>query len=227
MSTLAAGSARHRTVDGRTEAAPWQDFDLVLAASSYAAEAHRSDIRKGTTIPYLSHLWSVAALVLEQGGDDRQVAAALLHDVVEDHGGMRRLDELRARFGDDVADLVEGLSDSLVDTTSCERKAPRRERKEEYLRYLAIADERVALVSACDRLHNARCILADLRNEGFDVWVRFNAAKKDQLWYYESLVTTLDEKVPAPLADELARTVRAIRARSREPVETGGELSPR
>jgi len=200
-------------VDGRTEAAPWQDFSLVLAASSYAAEVHRHDVRKDTTIPYLSHLWSVAALVLEQGGDDHQVAAALLHDVVEDHGGVDQLHEIRTMFGADVAYLVEALSDSVVDTTAGEKKAPWRPRKEQYLDHLATADERVALVSACDKLHNARCILADLRAEGAPMWERFNESDPGaQLWYYESLVSKLRANVPAPLAAELDRTVQAIRA---------------
>jgi (p)ppGpp synthase/HD superfamily hydrolase len=200
-------------VDDRTAAAPWQDFDLVLAASAYAAEVHRDDVRKGTTIPYLSHLWSVAALVLEQGGDDGQVTAALLHDVVEDHGGTARLDDVRARFGEDVAGLVEGLSDSMVDTTSGEAKPPWRERKERYLRHLATADERVALVSACDKLHNARCILGDLRELGPALWERFTTSDpEEQLWYYECLASVLRARVKAPLVDELARTVQSIRA---------------
>jgi len=201
-------------VDGRTDAAPWQDFDLVLAASAYAAEVHRNDVRKATiTVPYLSHLWSVAALVLEQGGDDGQVAAALLHDVVEDHGGTRRLNEIRERFGDDVADLVEGLSDSLVDTTAGEAKAPWRERRERYLDHLDSADERVALVSACDKLHNARCTLADLREVGPAMWQRFTVSDpEEQLWFYESLVHILARRVRAPVVDELRRTVEAIRA---------------
>ncbi len=197
---------------GRTGAEPWQDFDLVVRASAFAAEAHRADLRKGTDIPYLSHLWSVAALVLEHGGDDRQVAAALLHDVVEDHGGAARLDEVRSIFGDDVAELVASLSDSVVDITAGEEKPPWRQRKETYLRHLASADDRVALVSACDKLHNARCILADLRVVGPELWQRFNVSDPEvQLWYYESLTTTLRPLVPDALADELRRTVDAIR----------------
>lgn len=200
-------------MDGRTAASPWQDFDLVMAASTYAAEAHRRDVRKHTTIPYLSHLWSVAALVLEQGGDDRQVAAALLHDVVEDHGGVERLDEIRTRFGNDVAELVEGLSDSVVDTTAGEAKAPWRVRKARYLDHLKTADERVVLVAACDKLHNARCILADLRENGSAVWQRFTVSDpEEQLWYYEDLADVLCTRVRGPLADELDRTVKAIRA---------------
>jgi (p)ppGpp synthase/HD superfamily hydrolase len=200
-------------VDGRSADDPWQDLDLVLEASTYAAEVHQEDMRKATTIPYLSHLWSVAALVLQQGGDDRQVAAALLHDIVEDHGGTARLDEVRARFGDDVAGLVEGLSDSVADTTFGEAKPPWRERKERYLRHLATADQRVALVSACDKLHNARCILADLRELGPAIWERFTTSgPEEQLWYYESLARVLRTRLQASVVDELARTVQSIRA---------------
>lgn len=200
-------------MDGRTAARPWQDFDLVMTASTYAAEAHRRDLRKDTTIPYLSHLWSVAALVLEQGGDDRQVAAALLHDVVEDHGGVERLDDVRTRFGDDVAELVAGLSDSVIDTTAGDAKEGWRVRKARYIEHLKTADERVVLVSACDKLHNARCILADLRENGSAMWQRFTVSDpEEQLWYYEGLADALCPRVRSPLADELARTVKAIRA---------------
>ena len=197
----------------RTEATPWQSLDLVLAASSYAADAHCADVRKSTTIPYLSHLWTVAALALEHGADDEQVAAALLHDVVEDHGGHERLDDVRRRFGDGVAELVAALSDSLADTASGEEKPPWFERKAAYLAHLAEADQRIALVSACDKLHNARSILADLRTHGADVWRRFNVTDpRLQLWYYEGLTAALLPKVPAALGEELARTVAAIRA---------------
>ncbi|HEY7072646.1 MAG TPA: HD domain-containing protein [Acidimicrobiales bacterium] len=197
----------------RTDEVPWQDRELVLAAAAYAAEVHRDDLRKASTTPYLAHLWSVAALVLENGGDDHQVAAALLHDVVEDHGGETRLDDVRARFGADVADLVSDLSDSRVDVEAGEVKAPWHERKQSYLDHLGTTDQRVALVSACDKLHNARSILADLRTLGPAVWERFTTGSAaDQLWYYDNLVEILRPKVPGPLADELERTVEAIRA---------------
>ncbi|HEX6238274.1 MAG TPA: HD domain-containing protein [Acidimicrobiales bacterium] len=198
----------------RIPTSPWHDLELVKAADEYAATVHRTDVRKGTTVPYVAHLWSVAALVLEHGGDDAQVAAGLLHDVVEDHGGAARLVDVRRRFGGDVAALVAALSDSMVDTDAGEEKPPWRERKADHLRHLAGADRRVALVSACDKLHNARCILADLRTVGPAVWDRFNASDpNEQLWYYEGLVEVLQPpRVPAPLAEELQRTVGAIRA---------------
>lgn len=195
----------------RSAQRPWQDFDLVMRAASYAATAHHGDLRKGTSIPYLSHLWSVAALVLEHGGDDEQVAAGLLHDVAEDHGGAARVEEIRATFGDEVARLVEALSDSLVDTEAGGIKPPWRERKERYLDHLARVDHRVALVSACDKLHNARAVLADLRSVGPELWDRFTVQDPaDHHWYYRSLVDVLSGKVPEPLGGELRRTVDAI-----------------
>lgn len=195
----------------RTSEAPWQDFDLVMRAAAYAADAHRYDVRKATTIPYMSHLWSVAALVLEYGGDDEQVAAALLHDVAEDHGGAARIAEIAGRFGPEVARLVEALSDSLADTDAGEAKAPWRERKQHYLAHLREVDERVALVSACDKLHNARSIEADLRTVGSALWERFTVTDPaDHLWYYGSLLTALQLKIPEPLADALRRTVTEI-----------------
>jgi (p)ppGpp synthase/HD superfamily hydrolase len=186
-----------------------RDLDLVLRASAYAAEAHRDDLRKGTTIPYLSHLWSVAALVLEHGGDDEQVAAGLLHDVVEDHGGVERLADIDEQFGAEVARLVAGLSDSIVDTTTGSAKPLWKERKVQYLAHLAEADRRIQLVSACDKLHNARCIVADLRAEGSALWSRFNVSDPvEQLWYYRSLADTLGASdIPTALAGELTRTV--------------------
>jgi hypothetical protein len=172
---------------------------------------HRGDLRKSTSIPYLSHLWSVAALVLEHGGDDEQVAAGLLHDVAEDHGGAARIDDLRAEFGDEVARLVAALSDSLVDTDAGEIKPPWRERKERYLHHLEGVDDRVALVSACDKLHNARSVLADLRSVGPELWERFTVQDPaEHRWYYAALVEILSGKVPEALGEELRRTVEQI-----------------
>lgn len=209
------------TTGARSPATPWQDFDLVQRAAAYAAQEHRDDLRKGTSIPYLSHLWSVAALVLEHGGDDEQVAAGLLHDVVEDHGGAAMLTDIGERFGPEVARLVEALSDSVIDTTAGEEKAPWRLRKEQYLAHLAEADARAQLVSACDKLHNARCLLADLRTQGPAVWERFTVTDPaEQLWYYRSLAATLTAAdVPRPLAAELTRTIDALEALVAEPAD--------
>jgi len=181
---------------------------MVERAFTKAARQFAGETRKETEIPYLSHLMSVAALVMEAGGDEVQVAAAFLHDSAEDKGGQAELERIDAEFGPEVASIVCDLSDSLVDTTAGETKEAWRPRKERYIDRLRDAPERSLLVSAADKLHNARCILADYRKEGGETWVRFNETDPvQQLWYYRSLIDVFRERLDSPLTDELARTV--------------------
>ena len=173
-------------------------------ALRWAAELHGDQMRKGTTIPYVSHLLAVTALVLEHGADEDEAIAALLHDAVEDQGGASTLAEIRRRFGDRVAEIVAAVSD-----TDMVPKPPWRERKEGYLHHLAepTTTTSALLVAAADKLHNARSILADLEVQGDQLWSRFNAGPDDQLWYYRSLVDILSRRLPGPLTDELANVV--------------------
>jgi len=161
-------------------------FDMAV---QFASGLHHNQSRKGTHIPYIAHLMSVAALVLEAGGNEDQAIAALLHDAVEDQGGLPTLDTIRRLFGDRVADRVLECSDS--DSSDPNKKAPWHERKQAYLEHLKAASPDALLVSAADKLHNARDILACYRELGDEVWSRFNkkAGKEDQLRYYRALVT--------------------------------------
>lgn len=151
-------------------------------AFRYAAEKHAGQTRKQTAVPYLSHLMAVASLVLEAGGDEDMASAALLHDVVEDCGGMPRLREIRKQFGARVAKIVEGCTDSFG-----EPKPEWTERKKNYLREVKRADAETRLVSASDKLHNVRTILADYRRDGEAIWKRFTGKKEGTLWYYRAL----------------------------------------
>ncbi|HSZ62115.1 MAG TPA: HD domain-containing protein [Terriglobales bacterium] len=151
-------------------------------AFRYAAEKHAGQTRKQTAVPYLSHLMAVASLVLEAGGDEDMAIAALLHDVVEDCGGMPRLREVRKLFGRRVAHIVEGCTDSFG-----EPKAEWIERKKEYLREVTHPDAETRLVSASDKLHNVRTILSDYRHDGEAIWKRFSGQKEGTLWYYRAL----------------------------------------
>ncbi|GAB4530220.1 MAG: HD domain-containing protein [Anaerolineae bacterium] len=181
-------------------------------ALTYAFRLHAGQTRKGTSTPYISHLLAVAAMVLEQGAGEDEAIAALLHDAAEDQGGYATLAEIRDRFGDAVAAIVAGCTDSWTVP-----RPPWRERKEAYLAHLRGASESVRLVSAADKLHNARAILADYRTLGASLWGRFNGGKEGTLWYYRSLVQVLRDTGPAPLAEELARVVSELeRLASRE-----------
>ena len=175
-------------------------------AMTYASIAHSDQVRKGTEIPYVSHLLAVAGLVLEHGGDEDEAIAALLHDAVEDAGGQARLASLRQRFGDRVAQIVLDCTDTDVTP-----KPPWRARKETYIAHLANASLSARLVSCCDKLHNARCIVADLRTQGEHVWAKFNGGRDGTLWYYATILAEYQRlDVSPPLVEELARTVETM-----------------
>ena len=186
-------------------------FDRALL---YANHVRGGQVRKGTTTPYVAHLLAVAATVLEYGVDEDLAIAALLHDSVEDQGGKARLDDVRNRFGDRVATVVEACSDSLADTARGERKAHWQERKESYLAHLRTADEDVLRVSLADKVHNARAILRDLRKPdiGEKIWSRFSQPREKTLWYYRALADRFREKLPGQLADELHEIVEVLEA---------------
>lgn len=171
----------------------------------YAHRLHADQTRKGTPIPYISHLMSVAALVAEHGGGEDQVLAALLHDVVEDQGGAPRLAEIRQKFGDTVALIVHGCTDA--DEIP---KPPWRQRKEAYIAHLADAPAEVLLVSAADKLHNARTIVADLRQHGPACFGKFKGGQDGTLWYYRSLVAAFRQRGSTLLVEELARVVEQM-----------------
>jgi (p)ppGpp synthase/HD superfamily hydrolase len=168
----------------------------------YAASLHRDQTRKGTGVPYVTHLLSVAAIVGENGGTEDETIAALLHDAPEDAGGEARLEDVRFRFGDGVAEIVAGCTDTYEDP-----KPPWRRRKEEYLAHLSGAPAPVRLVSAADKLHNARSVLADYRAVGEDLWDRFNGGRSGTLWYYRAVADALAQAGDGPVVDELGRVV--------------------
>ncbi|MBA3471839.1 MAG: HD domain-containing protein [Rubrobacter sp.] len=173
----------------------------------YAARLHRDQTRKGTGTPYVTHLLAVAAIVGENGGTEDETVAALLHDAPEDRGGKERLEEIRARFGDEVAEIVDGCTDTYEDP-----KPEWRPRKEAYIAHIAKASPSVRLVSAADKLHNARSILADLRAVGDELWDRFTGGKEGTLWYYRALAETYAGAGSNPVVEELDRVVREIEA---------------
>lgn len=192
---------------------------LLSDSFALAARWHATQVRKATAIPYISHLMSVAALVMEFGGDEQQAIAGLLHDAVEDadssEEAQRRLAVIRKRFGVRVAAIVAGCTDAIPDAAG--HRPDWRRRKEAYLDHLAQADADTLLVAAADKLHNARAILADLRVVGEAVFCRFTAGREGTLWYYGRLADVFQAMLPGTLADELARTVAEFDAHQGTP----------
>jgi (p)ppGpp synthase/HD superfamily hydrolase len=187
-------------------------------AYRYAADLHRDDRRKGTDVPYLTHLLGVASLVLEDGGDETQGIAALLHDAAEDHptadGPSGRIDDIRSCFGSEIAGLVAFCTDHF------EVVAPPTEiRKDRYVAHLREATDLAGLrISLADKLHNARSILRDLRVHGDAVWDRFNTGAAFQVHYYLGLVEAFRSRAEigfiSPMLDELDEVVAAIEVRA-------------
>lgn len=184
-------------------------FDRALL---YATHVHGGQVRKGTSTPYVAHLLAVSATVLEYGGEEDLAIAALLHDSVEDQGGRARLEDVRNRFGERVADVVAACSDSLADTAKGERKMDWQKRKEDYLSLLDTAGEDVLRVSLADKVHNARAILRDLRKPdvGNSIWSRFSQPREKTLWYYRALADRFLKRLPGQLADEMHEIVEIL-----------------
>lgn len=185
-------------------------FDEALA---YASELHRHQRRKGTDVPYVVHLLWVAATVGEHGGDEDAVIAALLHDAIEDQGHKTSPDEIRARFGTGVTDIVLALTDTMavpkaaIDASRDARLASWRARKQAYVQHLGSAPGMVRLVCAADKLHNARSIVADLRRIGPAVFDRFTGDRDSTLWYYRAVIAALRSAGTMPIVDELEAVV--------------------
>ena len=176
------------------------------AALVMATQLHASQKRKGTSIPYVSHLLAVSSLVLEHGGNENQAIAALLHDALEDQGGLSTLDKIRDGFGDVVADIVDHCTDAYEDP-----KPEWRIRKEQFVASIAEKPLDATHVSCADKLHNARAILNDLRSLGDELWGRFTDGKEGTLWYYQSPADAFDDTLGNSLSAELKRTVTEIK----------------
>jgi (p)ppGpp synthase/HD superfamily hydrolase len=175
------------------------------SAMAYAHQVHRNQRRKGTGIPYIAHVLGVTAIAIEYGANEDEAIGALLHDAAEDGGGEQTLAYIRAQFGDAVADIVLGCSDSLVEDP--EDKLPWLERKENYLAHLENASPSVCLVSAADKLHNVRSIIRDYREHGEEIWNRFQGRRDGTLWYYETVAHTLLRRYRSQLTRDLQEAV--------------------
>ena len=170
--------------------------DRFITAVAYATALHRNQTRKSTANPYICHPLGVASLIIEVGGDEDQAIAGLLHDIAEDCGGESRLKDIEEMFGKRVSLIVRGCSDSLLAVG--EEKAEHGPRKEAHLNHLRLADADILLVTAADKLHNARAIVMDLQTEGNSVWDRFSAGREYVIGYYNSIFQILVNKGITP-----------------------------
>ena len=194
-------------VTARIQSSDSSSSSRFIQALTYAAELHAGQVRKASETPYIAHLLSVAALVLEDGGDQDEAIAALLHDAIEDQGGDAVRQEICHRFGERVVAIVDGCSDA--DTLP---KPPWRPRKERFLASLRTASPSVLRVAAADKLHNARALLGAYRQQGEALWERFRGGKQGTLWYHGAVARVLSERLDSPLVGELDRVVGELEA---------------
>lgn len=157
-------------------------MQIIDQAIEFATLAHRHQLRKGTNIPYISHPFAVGILLVRAGCTQEVVAAGLLHDTIED--ASVTLGELRERFGDRVAAIVEGCSEA-------DKSSPWEVRKQHTLEALRTASSKVRLVSCADKLHNVRSMATDFERVGEALWARFKRGRDSQAWYYRGLVESL------------------------------------
>ncbi|MGA3038962.1 MAG: HD domain-containing protein [Vulcanimicrobiaceae bacterium] len=205
---------------------PLELSPLFGEALVYAERLHAGQNRKETPIPYISHLLAVCAIVLEACGTEAEAIAALLHDGPEDRGGLAELRRTCAKFGPDVARIVEGCSDSLVDTTVTE-KEPWRTRKQAYIDRLASETTSTLLVSAADKLHNARATEGDVIRHGPSIFERFKGKREGTLWYYAELIKAYKRAERDPRREPLVRELEEIitRLSPQRPTHAGSEAT--
>lgn len=179
--------------------------DRFVEALAYATRTHDGQLRGSDDQPYIAHLLRVTGLVIQEGGSEDEAIAALLHDAVEDQGGVERLEDIRRRYGDAVADVVDECTDSYGDP-----KPSWRRRKEEYIRGLDEASDGALLVSLADKLDNTRSMIRGYRIRGEDQFQSSGKSAEDVRWYYPTLAARLCELRPGPLADELSRSAAQL-----------------
>jgi (p)ppGpp synthase/HD superfamily hydrolase len=175
--------------------------DRFAEALTFAEGLHRTQTRKGNDIPYVAHLMAVCATVLEWGGDEDTAIAALLHDAVEDQGGLETLELIRAKYGERVAGVVLACTDSI--STDPAAKAPWEERKRAHIAKLAAVGPDVALVTAADKLHNVTAMIRDVRRQGPATLLRFNAQPERLVWYFTAIAEALEPHTAAAPIDEI------------------------
>jgi (p)ppGpp synthase/HD superfamily hydrolase len=176
-------------------------------ALAYCARVHADQQRKGSPTPYLAHLLSVSALVLEDGGDEIEAIAALLHDSLEDQPDKTSPAEIRSRFGEGVVQLVVACTDTPPDYQGGPKPAWRK-RKEDYLNHIREGAGGALRIVLADKLHNIRTMLMDYRRNGDDLWRIFNSGKAGQLWFYQSMATAFEQAgAHGILFDEFTRTL--------------------
>lgn len=181
-------------------------------ALGFAFDLHKDDRRKGKGTPYIAHLLSVSAMVMDDGGTEDEAVGGILHDSLEDHPDLVTKESLESQFGAAVADIVLGCTDT-PDGFQGGEKPPWKDRKVAYINHLKDAPPSVLRVAIADKLHNARELLSDLELEGKSTIDRFNVGWDEQVWYLDELLAVFDDRLQGSLhLDSFRKTVRRLKS---------------
>jgi (p)ppGpp synthase/HD superfamily hydrolase len=175
------------------------------AALVYATQLHAQQRRKVTHTPYIAHLLSVTALVLEDGGSEEEAIAALLHDAVEDQGGATTRAEIHRRFGSNVTAIIDGCTEPEQIPSMTWK-----EHKQLYLEQLRHGSPQVRRVALADKLHNARTLLINWRLAGESIWSEFRGGKENVLWLHEALLELFHQKSNSWMVEELEQVIKEL-----------------
>ncbi len=185
---------------------PTQLGHLFDQALSFAVDLHRDQKRKGSGAPYVSHLLSVAALVMEDRGTEEEVIAALLHDAIEDQGGVETRNRIFEEFGEEVCELVEAVTD-----TEGSPKPPWKDRKNRLLKQMQKAPEGALRIATADKLHNVRALVSDIKTRGEEkAWGVFQKGRDDQVWFFTSFIEIVEKRFQSPMLNELKELVKQL-----------------
>lgn len=175
-------------------------------AVALAVELHATQTRKSIGVPFVSHLLAVASLIIEDGGDEDEAIAGILHDVLEDQPEKVTAEQIETRFGARVREMVEACTDTPPGYSGGP-KAPWRTRKEAYLAKLA-ASKVPARVCLADKLHNLRSMVTDYRLQGEELWTCFGGGRDGTLWYYRAIYDIFKKRgVEGRLMHEFTHTL--------------------
>lgn len=175
-------------------------------AFGLAQKLHANQYRKGSRVPFISHLLSVCALVLEDGGTEDEAIAALLHDAVEDQGGLETLEIIKKQFGGNVASIVMECSDAFTIP-----KPPWKQRKLEFIEKLSDVSESAVRVILADKIHNTSSIIRGYKKHGEKLWWSFKGDREGTIWYYEEVLNALKVRNESFLVSTLESLVVKVK----------------
>lgn len=181
--------------------------EKIQKALKLASILHFEQKRKGDGSPYISHPFAVAFIIAEHTKDEDIIAAAILHDVLEDVSrSVYSIETMQKDFGMRVYDIVKEVTEDKDPEESKEKQRQTwKSRKDQYLRNLQNDSQEALLVACADKIHNLMSLIEAYSEKGGSIWKHFNAPAQDRLWFYKEVLEILKQKFDHPLVAEFEK----------------------